>query len=91
MCSSDIAGLSSLAPLERLGAPLWRRLQPLAAKALRGRSAYLAEIGKPVYDGTPTEIRGAVLFYKQNGGDDSLGPAKSLRTVYLPYAVRLRR
>ena len=37
-----LAGITSLAPLERLGAPLWRRLQPLAAKAMGGSSAYLA-------------------------------------------------
>jgi sulfite exporter TauE/SafE len=37
-----LAGITSLSPLERLGAPLWRRLQPFAAKALGGRSAYVA-------------------------------------------------
>ena len=37
-----LAGITSLSPLERLGAPLWRRLQPLAAKAMGGRSAYAA-------------------------------------------------
>jgi sulfite exporter TauE/SafE len=34
--------VGALAPLERIGAPLWRRLQPLAAKAMRGPSAYVA-------------------------------------------------
>lgn len=37
-----LAGVTSLSPLERLGAPLWRRLQPLAAKAIGGHSAYAA-------------------------------------------------
>jgi uncharacterized protein len=37
-----LAGISSLSPLEKLGSPLWRRLQPLAARALGGRSAYAA-------------------------------------------------
>jgi hypothetical protein len=37
-----LAGASSLAPVERIGAPLWRRLQPLTAKAMSGRSAYAA-------------------------------------------------
>jgi sulfite exporter TauE/SafE len=37
-----LAGITSLTFVERLGAPLWRRLQPLAAKVMRGRSAYAA-------------------------------------------------
>jgi sulfite exporter TauE/SafE len=37
-----LAGITSLAPIERIGAPLWRRLQPLAAKAMAGPSAYAA-------------------------------------------------
>jgi hypothetical protein len=32
-----------------------------------------------------------MAFYKANGGDDCLGEGKPMRTVYLPYAVRLRR
>jgi hypothetical protein len=31
-----------LSHMENIGAPLWRRLQPLAAKAMSGRSAYAA-------------------------------------------------
>ena len=31
-----LAGATSLSIVERLGAPLWRRLQPLAARALKG-------------------------------------------------------
>jgi sulfite exporter TauE/SafE len=37
-----LAGATSLSLVERIGAPLWRRLQPLAAKAMGGRSAYVA-------------------------------------------------
>ena len=37
-----LAGVTSLSPLERLGTPLWRRLQPFAATAMAGRSAYAA-------------------------------------------------
>jgi sulfite exporter TauE/SafE len=37
-----LAGVTSLSPLERLGRPLWRLLQPLAARALGGHSAYAA-------------------------------------------------
>ncbi|HEY3075290.1 MAG TPA: sulfite exporter TauE/SafE family protein, partial [Burkholderiales bacterium] len=35
-----LAGAASLVHLEKLGAPLWRRVQPLAAKTMDGRSAY---------------------------------------------------
>ena len=31
-----LAGVTSLSIVERIGAPLWRRLQPLAARALQG-------------------------------------------------------
>ena len=31
-----LAGITSLSVVEKIGAPLWRRLQPLAATALRG-------------------------------------------------------
>lgn len=38
-----LAGVAQwFATIERIGAPLWRRLQPLAATALRGRNAYAA-------------------------------------------------
>ncbi len=37
-----LAGVTSLSVIEKLGAPLWRRLQPLAAKAVGGRSSYIA-------------------------------------------------
>jgi sulfite exporter TauE/SafE len=37
-----LAGATSLSLVERLGAPLWRRLQPLAARAMSGRGAYVA-------------------------------------------------
>ena len=37
-----LAGVTSLSAIEELGAPLWRRLQPLAAKAVGGRSSYVA-------------------------------------------------
>ena len=37
-----LAGVTSLSLVEKLGAPLWRRLQPLAAKVMGGRSAYAA-------------------------------------------------
>ncbi len=37
-----LAGVTSLSVVERLGAPLWRRLQPLAAQAVNGRSSYAA-------------------------------------------------
>jgi sulfite exporter TauE/SafE len=37
-----LAGFGALLRLERLGAPLWRRLQPLAARASRASNAYLA-------------------------------------------------
>ena len=36
-----LAGVTSLAIVEKLGAPLWRRLQPFAARALNG-NAYAA-------------------------------------------------
>jgi sulfite exporter TauE/SafE len=37
-----LAGITSLTMVEKLGAPLWRRLQPLAARVMRGGSAYAA-------------------------------------------------
>ena len=37
-----LAGVTSLSVIERVGAPLWRRLQPLAAKAVGGKSSYVA-------------------------------------------------
>lgn len=37
-----LAGLGALLGLERLGAPLWRRLQPLAARASRSSNPYFA-------------------------------------------------
>jgi len=37
-----LAGFGALLRLERLGAPLWRRLQPLAARASRAGNAYVA-------------------------------------------------
>jgi sulfite exporter TauE/SafE len=37
-----LAGFGALLRLERLGAPLWRRLQPLAARASAGGNPYFA-------------------------------------------------
>jgi sulfite exporter TauE/SafE len=37
-----LAGFGALLRLERLGAPLWRRLQPLAARASHASNAYVA-------------------------------------------------
>lgn len=37
-----LAGVTSLSAVEKLGAPLWRRLQPLAARTMGGTSAYAA-------------------------------------------------
>ena len=67
--------------------------QQRASQCIGEWRAYAASAagGGKEFDGSTVEIRGAMAFYKANGGDDCLGEGKPMRTVYLPYAVRLRR
>lgn len=71
-----LAGMDAgLSRLESLGAPLWRRLQPLAAKLLPGRNAYFAGL---VWGFLPCGLVYAALAAAAFAGTPALGAAAML-------------
>lgn len=64
--------------------------QQRASQCIGEWRAYSTTLGKGEFDGTPSQIRDCMRFYKANGGDDCLGEGKAMRMAYLPYAVFLK-
>ncbi|HEY6966291.1 MAG TPA: sulfite exporter TauE/SafE family protein [Burkholderiales bacterium] len=64
-----------LAPLESLGAPLWRRLQPLAARLMRPATPLRAYAAGLAWGWLPCAMVYAALFAAAAAGDPARGAA----------------